>query len=349
MKEQKTDIFDSTNVFVFIIRWWKHLFVVCFLAALAAAIFSSPRFITPKFESTVTMFPTTTASLSRSVLTSGAAAGKQFLEYGEIEDAERLLQVLESANIRDRVVERFDLMQHYGISEDAQYRRTQLIQEYRGNVNIRRTQYGAVEVSVRDKDPLMAAAIANELAALADTVQNEIRLERAQLAYNVSKEQLAELERQVKVIEDSLQMIMQKGVFDIAGQTKMFARQMAKDISSGNIDGVEALERSLGNVASHGGAYLYTSTYLWGISGQVVQIQRRYQEAKADLESFVPFKFVLDYAFEAERKVYPVRWLIVFVSTFAAGFMGVMILMVYENLLTKGIIKTKTKPIKTSA
>ncbi len=349
MKEQKTDIFDSTNVFVFIIRWWKHLVVVCFLAALAAAIFSGPRFITPKFESTVTMFPTTTTSLSRSVLTSGAGTGRQFLEYGEIEDAERLLQVLESANIRDRVVERFDLMAHYGIPEDAQYRRTHLIQEYRGNVNIRRTQYGAVEVSVRDKDPVMAADIANELAALADTVQNELRFERAQLAYNVAKGQLEELERQVKEIEDSLQVIMQKGVYDIEGQTMMFARQMAKDISSGNTDGVEALERSLGNVASYGGAYLYTSTYLWGISGQVIQIQRRYQEAKADLESFVPFKFVLDYAFEAERKVYPVRWLIVFVSTFAAGFMGVMILMVYENLLTKGIIQTKRKAQKPTA
>ncbi len=349
MKEQKTDFFDSTNVFVFIIRWWKHLVVVCFLAALAAAIFSGPRFITPKFESTVTMFPTTTASLSRSVLTSGTGTGRQFLEYGEIEDAERLLQVLESANIRDRIVARFNLMEHYGIPEDAQYRRTRLIQEYRGNINIRRTQYGAVEVSVRDKDPLMAADIANELAALADTVQNELRFERAQLAYNVAKGQLEELERQVKEIEDSLQVIMRQGVFDIQGQTTMFSRQMAKDISSGNIEGIEALERSLGKVANYGGAYLFTSTYLWGISGQVVQIQRRYQEAKADLESFVPFKFVLDYAFEAERKVYPVRWLIVFVSTFAAGFMGVMILMVYENLLTKGLIKTKRKVYKPSA
>ena len=336
--DQKHSAFDSTNVFMFLIRWWKHLLIICFAAALASAIFSGPAFITPKFQSSVLMFPATSGSLSRSVLGSPAGARQDFLQYGDVEEAERLLQVLESGNIRDRVVERFDLMEHYGISEDASFRRTRLTEIYRGNISFRRTQYGAVEISVRDKDPRMAADIANELAALADTVQNELRLERAELAYEVAKRQYETILAQARQAEDSLRQIMQLGVFDLEGQASMLTRQLAKDLSDQNTSGVRILEERLERLGEYGGAYLLHAAYLSNVSEHLIMIQRRYQEARTDLDNFVPFKFILDSAFEAERKVYPVRWLIVFLSTFAAGFMGIMILMVIENLRTKGII-----------
>ncbi len=284
--------------------------------------------------------------MSQSVL-AGAAARQDFLDYGEVEDAERLLQVLESGNIRDRIIERFNLLDHYEIPEDARYKYTELMNEYRSNINFRRTQYGAVEISVRDRDPVMAADLANELAALVDTVQNELRYERAELAYDVASRQLNRLREQVQEAEDTLRQVMHLGVFELEGQSSMLTRQLAKDISAGHEEGVEKLEKRLALLGDYGGAYVFNTAYLINVSEHLIMIQRRYQEAKSDLESFVPFKFILDEAFEAERKVFPIRWLIVFISTFAAGFMGVMIIAVYENLVRKGIIKTKkAKPTK---
>jgi capsular polysaccharide biosynthesis protein len=336
---QKNDVFDSANVFVFIIKWWKHLFVICFLAAVAAAIFSGPRFITPMFQSTVTMFPASTNSLSRSVLSSSGGSQQDFLQYGEVEEAERLLQVLESANIRDRVVQRFNLLEHYEIPEDSQYKQTNLALEYNSNISFRRTQYGAVEIKVRDKDPVMAADIANELAALVDTVQNELRHERAELAYQVARTQYETLLVQARQAEDSLRYIMSRGFFHLEGQSSMLTRQLAMDISAQNVQGIESLEGRLSSLGEFGGAFLYNQAYLQNITEHLIMVQRRYLEAKSDLENFLPFKFIIDTAFEAERKVYPVRWVIVFLSTFAAGFIGIMIIMVYENLQVKGIIK----------
>lgn len=340
--DRNKNAFDSTNVFAFLIRWWKHLFVICMIAAVGAAVFSGPRFITPKFQSTVTMFPATGGSVSRAVM-SGAASRQDFLDYGEVEDAERLLQVLESGNVRDRVAERFNLFEHYEIPGDAAFRRTILNEIYRGNISFRRTQFGAVEVRVRDHDPAMAAKIANELAALADTVQNELRLERAELAYNVAKTQYNILRDQVRQAEDSLRKIMGKGVFDLEGQSAMLTRQLAKDLSANNTEGIRVLEERLALLGDYGGAYVFNAEYLANLAAMLIQIQRRYQEAQSDLESFVPFKFILDSAFESERKVYPTRWIIVFLATFATGLMGVMILMVYETLVDKGLIKQRIK------
>jgi len=340
-KTQQTD-FDSTNIFMFIIRWWKHLAIICAVAAIAAAIFSAPFFITPKYEAATTMFPSQSVSLSRSVL--GTAAGtKDFLQYGDIDDAERLLQVLGAGAIRERVIERFNLIEHYEIPKDHPYVYTQVHRQYQDNVSSRRTEYGAVEVSVRDKDPAMAAKIANEISALVDTVQNEMRYERALMAYQTAKNQYTDLQEEIKNAEDSLQAIMQQGVYDYEGQTAMLFRQLAKDISAQNVDGIRALEEKLDEMGDYGGSFMHLTNYIKESSENLATVHRRYQEAKADLESFVSFKFIIDEAQETERKVYPVRWLIVVLSTFAAGFLGVVILMIYSNLENKGIIKTKSK------
>jgi uncharacterized protein involved in exopolysaccharide biosynthesis len=335
--EQRDPVFDSTNVFLFFIRWWKHLAILCLLAAIGGAVFSSPFFIKPKFQSVVILFPTASSSLSRSVI----LGTQDFLEYGQVEDAERLLQVFESANIRERVTERFDLMNHYEIPADANFRNSILREKYHGNISFRRTQFGAVEVRVRDTDPGMAAAIANEIAALVDTVLNEIRHQRAELAYEVARKQYLETLLRVQEVEDSLKRIMKRGVYDIEGQVSMLTRQLAVDLSENNVQGIRAIEDRLQALGEYGGAYMYHANYLTATSGTLIAMQRRYQEALADLENFVPFQFTLDRAYEAERKVYPVRWLIVFLATFGAGLAGVALLMVYENLLHKGIIRKK--------
>ncbi|MFO8066109.1 MAG: hypothetical protein R6U11_00870 [Bacteroidales bacterium] len=173
MNEISKNDFDTTNIFMFFIRWWKHLFIICVIAIIASVVFSSPFFITPKFEAQVTLFPASTHSISRAVLGGGGvfATRPDFLEYGEVEDAERLLQILGSSAIRERIVERFKLMEHYEIPENSQYKYTQLSMNYRSNVSFRRTSYGAVEIAVKDKDPHMAAEMANEITALVDNIR----------------------------------------------------------------------------------------------------------------------------------------------------------------------------------
>ena len=330
-------IFDSSNVLVFFIRWWKHLVIVGLGGAIAGVIFSSPLFITPQFESRTTMFPSISTSLSRGVI----MAWSDFNLFGEVEEAERLLQVLESARVRDRVAERFDLMNHYEIDSLSRFRKTILNNIYRQQVKFRRTQYGAVEVRVRDKDPEMAADMANYVTALVDTVMNEIRRERLTLAHDVAQKEYLEMLMQAELFQDSLKHIMSSGMLDIESQVTMFTRQLAKDLSDRNVQGAQALEQRLQTVGELGGNHIFQSAFLRLITGDLMVLQRRYAEAKADLENFLPFKFDIDEAYPAERKAYPVRWLIVFLMTFGAVVMGVMTLITYESLVEKGILRTK--------
>lgn len=331
--------FDSTNVFEFFFRWWMHLAIVCLLAAIAGVIFSSPVFITPMFESKATMFPSNSTSLSRSVI----LAWRDFNEFGEVEEAERLLQVLESEAVRERVSDHFNLMAHYGIPEDAAYKNTILISHYRSNFKFRRTQYGAIEVRVRDRDPQLAADMANYVSAVVDTVMNEIRHERFSLAYEVAQNAYYSMMTESKEYQDSLQTIMKKGVLDVGYQAQMLTRQLAVALAENNKLASDLIDNRLQVMGEYGGSNIYQTSYLQEIAVDMIFLQRRFQEAEIDLMNFVPYKFDIDRAYVAEKKSYPVRWLIVFLSTFGAGFLGVMLLIFYENLLSKGIIKARNK------
>ena len=311
--------------------------IICFSAAVLAVIFSSPVFITPLFESTVLMFPAKSSSLSRAVF----GTNVDFLEYGDVDDAERLLQVLGSTAIRDKVVERFDLFEHYEIDEDDKYKNTNLRRIYNSNISSRRTPYGAVEIRVRDKSPEMAADIANEISALADTIQNDIRQQRALLAYQVARQSYENMLHEINVTRDSLTTLMGMGVYQFNAQAERLTQQLAREIGAGNTRGVQAIEDRLDVLKNYGGTFITQNEHLAQVSRNLHVVQRVMQEARADLDNFVSFKFLIDDAFVAERKVYPTRWLIVFLATFAAGVMGVLSLMTYEHLLNKGIIKVK--------
>jgi hypothetical protein len=329
--------FDSTNILLFFIRWWKQLAIICFTAVIISSIFSSPFFITPLFESTVVMFPAKSTSLSRAVF----GTYTDFLEYGDVDDAERLLQVLGSTAVRDRIVERFDLFDHYEIPEDSQFKNTTLRKIYYSNISSSRTPYGAVEIKVRDKSPEMAADIANEIAALSDSIQNEIRQERALMAYQVARQRFESIQSEIILTQDTLKMLMQQGLYDYEAQAEMLTQQLAIDISNNNQRAVKAIQEELNSIRELGGKFLSQRAHLDQISRALSGTQRIMQEARADLENFVSFKFLIDEAFVAEKKVYPTRWLIVFLSTFAAGFIGVLSIMTYENLVKKGIIVPK--------
>jgi uncharacterized protein involved in exopolysaccharide biosynthesis len=60
-------------------------------------------------------------------------------------------------------------------------------------------------------------------------------------------------------------------------------------------------------------------------------LKAKYDEAKVDAEQNITHKFVVNYAFAAEKKSYPVRWLIVTVSTIAAFLLSIFLIVVLEQ------------------
>ena len=84
MKNSTNSYTDSFKVAFFLYKWRKPLAILGLAAALLAAVFSSPFFITPLFKSTVIMYPASSNSISKSLLNENAIAKQDILEFREL-------------------------------------------------------------------------------------------------------------------------------------------------------------------------------------------------------------------------------------------------------------------------
>ena len=192
--------YDHQATIRFFSKWWKLLVWVAAIALVASLVVS--LLITPRYKATATLFPTNSNRLSKAVMDYHYSL--DFMDYGIERDCEYCIQILSSESMERDVCKRFNLLEHYGISPDDPHKMFKLHEQYRGNVNVKRTEFLGVEVSVLDVDPQWAADMANFIAANYDTVCHRIHHARACNAADLMRGTCDRLSQEIKDLQDSL-------------------------------------------------------------------------------------------------------------------------------------------------
>lgn len=332
-QDNANNYFDSSNLVVYIFHWKWPLIIVTIIAAALAVIFSGPSFITPKFKSTVTVFPTTTNSLSKALLPQQfSSRGQDIMEFGAEEQAEQLLQILNSDQIRSSIIEEFELMDHYDINPDGKYSRTELMETFSDNISYRRTEFMSVEINVLDEDPETAAAIANRISILLDEVKNRIQKGRALKGLEIIKGEYESLKEETQSLNDSLTDLRYKGVHDYETQSSVFNEMLATALIENNSSAVKEIERKLDTLAKYGGIYVSLRDELQYMKEELVKLKTRYDQAKVDVSASLPASFKVNTAFAAEKKTYPTRWLIVALAGIGSFIVTFISILLYDTI-----------------
>ncbi len=66
------------------------------------------------------------------------------------EETEQMMQILNSREIKDMLIDRYDLANYYGITPNMKGWQSKLYEAVEGAVDIKRTKYGAIAISVKD-------------------------------------------------------------------------------------------------------------------------------------------------------------------------------------------------------
>jgi len=310
-KQQTGYNFNSVDLLIYM---WKKRWIlmgVGFLAAVTSIIISI--MITPMFEANVIMFPATSTSVSKELLVNNYQGRQNVHGFGEEDQAEQLLQVLNSEPIRSRVIENYDLMEHYEIDPAGKYPVTELLEQYKSNINFRLTEFMSVEISVMDKDPQIASDIANDISYLVDTVYNDMKKERALQALELVRTEYEESEVDLLLLRDSLNMIY----FD-------FTRELNE---RGN-----TTEDLIKAITKNWARYQAMTDKVRNAAAIEVGLGLRFREARVEAVQNLAHKFVVEKAIPPEKKAYPNKSLIVIVSTFASLLFALIILIVIDNV-----------------
>lgn len=335
MSKKKKDQFDfnSTDFVNFVWQRRKPLLIISFAAAVVSAIVSLT--ITPKFKSSVVMFPATASSISKSLLSEGGYNSTDNLMFGEEEESEQLMQILNSEKIKGNIIRKFHLMKHYEIDSSARFAKTSLLNEYDNNIKFRRTEYRSLVVEVMDKDPFMAADIANEISNQLDTVMDEMQHERALKSLEIVENEYENLQADIKTMQDSITSMMKAGVTDYESQVKAYNNAYAKAIASGKLQGAQTIEKKMAVLTKYGSAYISLKDMLKRETKRLSLLKQKYMEAKVDAERTLPHKFIVDRAYESEKKAYPKRSLIVLISTISTFFLSLLVFVIRDSIKTE--------------
>lgn len=301
----------------------KLIVLITAIAAIAAVIYS--LLIEEKFKSTVTLYPamSNTVAFTDEVHPEQSAA-----QFGEEEQAEQMIQVLQSAEIRNSIIEKYKLMEHYEIDTASKIKYTSLNKMYEENVSFSRTKYGSVLIDVMDKNPQMAADMANEIANLFDDAKNRMINERSSEALLVAQSERDNLKNEIDGIVDSLAYLNNIGVVDKETRpTLITALANAKDAATRNL-----IENKILATDKYGSIYSNYESKLEWMNIRLSTKDAVYEQLKSDANSAFSHKFTVETASVSEKKAYPIRWLIVVVSTISAFLFAIALLLIFEKL-----------------
>ncbi len=299
MQDQTEFNFNSMDIIRFMFKHKWPIIIVTLIAAIASVIVSMT--ITPKFKSSVILYPKTQVSVSHALTTAELIdPDDHIMNFGDEEATEQLIQTLYSEDIRFAIIDKFDLLNHYDINSEGESPMTKLHEEFSDNIRFKKTEYQAVQIDVMDTDPQVAADIANEIASLLDKTLNKMQND---VAVGI-----------LKVVEGEYNLLISE------------------------IEQIENSLKALGNNRTDP-KYISLSEQLINENKRLSDLKSKLVEARVNANQDLPRKFLVAKAYPAEKKAYPVRWLICAVSTISAFVFAVLMMLFIESY--KDLLKFK--------
>jgi capsule polysaccharide export protein KpsE/RkpR len=295
------NFFNNSNLLHIIIKWKWHLIILAVVSAFVSLVVSSPLIMKPRFKSVAYIYPS------------------NVMPYSDESETEQMLQWINSTEVRDSVMKKFDLPKHYGILPTEKYYASILEYVYNKNVKISKTQYESVEVSVTDIDPVMARDIVKAVLFYTD--------EKIRATHSVKyKEVVVAMEKVLKTKRaemDSVKSLYREiatnyGVYDVEGQSQEITRGELRTVEGGggsiNTKDVQKLKQGM---MEKSGDLLYLGNRIEDMANEYSEIMLKYDVARFDIDKNFTFVNVVTPPVIADKKSYPKRLFVMFY--FVAG------------------------------
>ncbi len=327
VKPDMENYFNNLSLMRIFLKWKWQLLIIAVIAALVGVIISSPFIITPKFKSDALVYPSNIAP------------------YSDESESEQMLQWLQSKDIKDSVIKKFNLAKHYEIDSSYKYFYSTMMYMYNENVSINKTQWESIEIVVTDKDPVIAYEMVNSIMEFCNLKIRSIHKEKYNEVVVSLNNTLNEKKQQLDSIENALAVLRNDyGLFDYESQAREITRGFLKtfDGSSSNRPSQD-VNLMKANFEEKAGELAQLTQRRVDVMRIYYEFELKRDQALYDSAKEFTYLNVVTPPTIADKKAYPIRWLIVVYSVVAALFFSVVVISIRENQKINSVIRDLTQ------
>lgn len=309
------NFFDNKRILDLIWKRKFHFILVAVIAVVLSAIFSGPTFITPKYKSTARIYPSNVWPLSNE------------------SETEQMIEILNSDDIKHKMFDAFELDTVYKIHKNDPLYYTYMFDLYNTNVGISKTEFETAEIKVLDEDPQRASNMCDSIIVFYNKKVRELHKAKDMEMVQIAEKQIKKKKDDIENLATQLDSIRrQSGIINLEEQIPEITRGYMSALATGrgSASDTKTIKKLYDSFADGG-----THTEL---------LERQFELAVNRLDSFsivrdhymaeyekdITYSHVVQYPFPADKKAFPVRWLIVVLSTFSALFVAMLAFMVLD-------------------
>ena len=306
---------NNSELLGLLLKWWKQLAIISAIAIVVSAVFSSSFIITPKYQSFAVLYPS------------------NIIPMGTETETEQMMQVLESDVIRESIVSLYHLYDAYQINPEGKSARTELINQYQENVVYSRTEFESVVIEVLDEDPVQARDMVQSIITFFNSKERSLQQEKALELVKILDTQLQKKKAEMDSMDAILTGIRQDyGILDYSLQTEYATERYLEVISTPSKKmNAKEIEPLLNALKEKGGEFMALNEHLWRVRGGYNDLKEQLEAAQRDVEKNLTYCNVITNPVVADKKAYPIRWLIVTVSVLATLLVSILFLGIMEN------------------
>ena len=276
------NFFNNEGLLKFI--WKKKIpfLLITIITVLAAIIFSGPKFVTPLFKSEAILYPSNLST------------------YSDENETEQMLQFLKSDDILDKLISDFNLYKHYNIDRTTPHSKTLVTRKLKSNFSIGKSQYEGVSIKIYDKDPKQAKNMVDSVISYYNNIVKNQHDTKYKEIMNASAYEMNRLQKQIDSLKNNIKELRLKTkVLDIKKQAKVISPK----------------ENSFyDQFLSHKEDFLIQDTVLVNLNKLYIKEKGKYENAFRGYKNKVNYYVMVSEPKIADKKSYPVRWLIVLIS-----------------------------------
>lgn len=308
-----------TPTFALVHQRWRTFVVVAVAAIGLSAIFSGPAFLKPRYRSQAVVYP------------------MHISTYSVESESDQLLQLLQSNAIRDSLVRRFGLAAHYGIDTTEAGGRALLNYLYNERVAIEKTRYESVDIRVTDEDPVLARDMVLAVVDQADQLARRLQRTNSAEMMKVVRFGLAATRQRMDSVEARLDQLRRgQGLLNYEVQaeeyTKGYMRALAANTGKAQRDEIGQRLKAL---EEHGGELQRLSLLNVELINDYNKQLLQERQLLVDLAKEFTYSDMVVYPEVPDKKVWPVRWLVVAITTASALLLCYVLLAIRANRAVK--------------